>query len=95
MLFCCCRNYKITLACVLEVAASVLWFSDSTVNNCTIFFLLLYVEEYDEYDAEFDKMREANLMTRGVQAKEELTDVHAKVEECRGNLAHARDQVGI
>ncbi|BFZ10052.1 hypothetical protein BsWGS_13093 [Bradybaena similaris] len=54
---------------------------------------LLKEEEYDEYDAEFDRMREANMKNRGVQAKEELIDVQAQVEECRTSLAYAKQQV--
>ncbi|CAG5121561.1 unnamed protein product, partial [Candidula unifasciata] len=54
---------------------------------------LLKEEEYDEYDAEFDRMKEANMKTRGVQAKEELIDIQAQVKECRTSLAYARQQV--
>ncbi|GFN75495.1 dynein beta chain, ciliary [Plakobranchus ocellatus] len=50
-------------------------------------------EDYDEYDAEFDRMREANLKTRQVQAKEELELAQVKLDECRQKLAYARDQV--
>ena len=38
-------------------------------------------------------MREANLKTRQVQAKEEFTDAVKNVEKCRKNLAHAKEQV--
>ena len=56
-------------------------------------FTFHLTEEYDEYDREFDKMREATLKTRGVQAKEELASATKHVEECRKNLDYARDQV--
>ena len=54
----------------------------------------IFTEEYDEYDREFDKMREATLKTRGVQAKEELGNATKHVEECRKHLDYAREQVG-
>ncbi|XP_076466964.1 uncharacterized protein LOC143298129 [Babylonia areolata] len=54
---------------------------------------LLKEEEYDDYDAEFDKMREATLKTRQVQAKEEYAEAQKRVEECRQQLDHARSQV--
>lgn len=50
-------------------------------------------EEYDDYDAEFDKMREATLKTRQVQAKEEYAEAQKRVEECRQQLEHAKSQV--
>ena len=53
----------------------------------------IFTEEYDEYDREFDKMREATLKTRGVQAKEELASATKHVEECRKHLDYAREQV--
>ncbi|XP_059166583.1 dynein axonemal heavy chain 8-like [Physella acuta] len=56
---------------------------------------LLKEEEYDEYDAEFDRMREANLKTRQVQAKDELTLAQSQVEQCRGSLAYAKQQVNF
>ncbi|CAL1527205.1 unnamed protein product [Lymnaea stagnalis] len=55
----------------------------------------LLKEEYDQYDAEFDRMREANLKSRQIQAKDELASSKAHVEECRTNLAYARQQVMI
>ncbi|XP_070190368.1 uncharacterized protein [Littorina saxatilis] len=54
---------------------------------------LLKEEEYDDYDAEFDKMREATLKTRQVQAKEEYAEAQKRVEDCRHQLDHARSQV--
>ncbi|KAL4232681.1 hypothetical protein ACF0H5_007369 [Mactra antiquata] len=54
---------------------------------------LLKQEEYDDYDREFDKMREATLKTRGVQAREELSAAKGQVDECRKNLDYAKDQV--
>ena len=56
-------------------------------------FLLYITEEYDDYDREFDKMREATLKTRGVQAREELTTAKAQVDECRKQLDYAKEQV--
>ncbi|OWF37572.1 Dynein heavy chain 5, axonemal [Mizuhopecten yessoensis] len=54
---------------------------------------LLQPEDYDDYDKEFDKMREANLKTRQVAAKEEHVVALKYVEECRQNLEYARQQV--
>ena len=59
---------------------------------CLIFPL---IEEYDEYDKEFDKMREATLKTRGVQAKEELSSATKHVDECRKQLDYAKEQVFV
>ena len=56
---------------------------------------ILSAEERDEYDDEFDKMREANLKTRAVQAKEEHGDALKTVDEWRGKLAHAKEQVNM
>lgn len=50
-------------------------------------------EERDEYDDEFDKMREENLKTRHYQAKEELITAQKSVEDCNKKLANARQQV--
>ena len=52
-------------------------------------------EERDEYDEEFDKMREENLKTRQVQAKEEYVTAVKVVEECRTNLGYAKEQVNM
>lgn len=57
--------------------------------------LLFIAEEYDDYDREFDKMREATLKTRGVQAREELASAKQNVDECRKNLEYAREQVSL
>ncbi|ESO89151.1 hypothetical protein LOTGIDRAFT_229063 [Lottia gigantea] len=54
---------------------------------------LLKQEEYDDYDAEFDKMREANLKTRHIQAKEEYTLAVKAVEDCKHRLEHSKSQV--
>lgn len=54
---------------------------------------LLLQEEYDDYDKEFDKMREAKLKNRQAVAKEELIQAQKHVEECRQNLEYARQQV--
>ena len=72
---------------------------DSLFKN--IFFIFIFdgsspfpfPEERDEYDEEFDRMREANLKTRQVQAKEEYSDAVKNVDKCRKNLATAREQV--
>ncbi len=53
----------------------------------------VFTEERDEYDDEVDRMREANLQTRQVQAKEEYTEAVKTLEECRKNLAYAKEQV--
>ena len=53
---------------------------------------VLVAEERDEYDDEFDRMREANLKTRVVQAQEELKDASKRVDDCRLKLSHARAQ---
>ncbi|KAK6187606.1 hypothetical protein SNE40_005595 [Patella caerulea] len=54
---------------------------------------LLKQEEYDDYDAEFDKMREANLKTRHIQAKEEYVLAVKAVEDCRQKLEQSKIQV--
>ncbi|KAK3577475.1 hypothetical protein CHS0354_032326 [Potamilus streckersoni] len=54
---------------------------------------LLHQEEYDDYDKEFDKMREATLKTRQVQAKEEHALAQKNVEECLKQLEYAKEQV--
>ncbi len=57
--------------------------------------MCIFSEDRDEYDDEFDKMREANLKTRCVQAKEEYEDAVKNVDQCRKNLAYAKEQVGM
>lgn len=54
---------------------------------------LSFAEEYDDYDVEFDRMREATLKTRQVQAKEELEDAQKMLVQCRSNLSYAKEQV--
>ncbi|XP_067674368.1 uncharacterized protein [Haliotis asinina] len=54
---------------------------------------LLKQEEWDDYDVEFDKMREATLKTRQVQAKEEYGQAQKTLEECRRSLEDSRQQV--
>ncbi|XP_052708586.1 uncharacterized protein LOC128183562 isoform X10 [Crassostrea angulata] len=56
---------------------------------------LLLQEEYDDYDKEFDKMREAKLKNRQAVAKDEYVQAQKTVEECRQNLEYARQQVII
>jgi len=51
------------------------------------------LEERDEYDEEFDRMREANLKTRLIQAKDEHTTALKTVEQCRSKLSYAKQQV--
>ena len=58
-----------------------------------IYHAVVSTEERDEYDDEFDRMREANLKTRLVQAKDEYTAAVTTVEECRGKLSYAKQQV--
>ena len=60
---------------------------------CVSIYFSFISEERDEYDDEFDRRREANLKTRQVQAKEEHAEAVKMVDECRKNLAHAREQV--
>ena len=62
-------------------------------SNQLNIFQINFPEEYDEYDAEFDRMREATLKTRQVQAKEEMVEAQKRLEACRTELAYARDQV--
>ncbi|XP_023932047.1 dynein heavy chain 5, axonemal-like isoform X1 [Lingula anatina] len=54
---------------------------------------LLQKEEYDDYDKEFDRLRETKLKTRQVKAVEELAAAKKKVEEWRKNLEYAKEQV--
>ncbi|XP_041355189.1 dynein gamma chain, flagellar outer arm-like isoform X3 [Gigantopelta aegis] len=54
---------------------------------------LLKEEEYDDYDVEFDKMREATLKTRVVQAKDEHAQALVQLEKCRQDLEYGRQQV--
>ncbi|CAH1799095.1 unnamed protein product [Owenia fusiformis] len=54
---------------------------------------LLGEEEADEYDEEFEKMREANLKTRITQAIEEKTEAEKRVEAARVKLGYQRQQV--
>ena len=70
--------------------------SSLNIPQFTLYFMSLSspTEERDEYDEEFDRMREANLKTRQVQAKEEYSDAVKNVDRCRKNLATAREQVG-
>ncbi|XP_071504103.1 dynein axonemal heavy chain 5-like [Diadema antillarum] len=54
---------------------------------------LLVDEERDEYDREFDRMREENLKSRKVAIEEDLAVARKKVEECRATLQKIHDQV--
>ncbi|XP_030850579.1 dynein heavy chain 8, axonemal isoform X3 [Strongylocentrotus purpuratus] len=54
---------------------------------------LLIDDERDEYDREFDRMREENLKSRKVAIEEELATVRRKMDECRATLQKIHDQV--
>ncbi|XP_071801693.1 uncharacterized protein [Asterias amurensis] len=54
---------------------------------------LLQAEERDEYDKEFERMRQENLQSRKMAIDEELEIAIKKVADCRGVLQKARDQV--
>ncbi|XP_041462850.1 dynein heavy chain 8, axonemal-like [Lytechinus variegatus] len=54
---------------------------------------LLIDDERDEYDREFDRMREENLKSRKVAIEEDLATVRKKVDECRATLQKIHDQV--
>ena len=63
------------------------------LKECDAQCCLPFIEERDEYDDEFDRMREENLKTRVVQAQEELKDANKRVDDCRTKLGHAKAQV--
>ena len=50
-------------------------------------------EERDEYDKEFERMRQENLQSRKQAIEEELEAAGRQVAECRAVLQKARDQV--
>ncbi|XP_071818739.1 dynein axonemal heavy chain 5-like isoform X4 [Apostichopus japonicus] len=54
---------------------------------------LLAEEERDEYDREFERLREENLKTRRVAIEEELAEAQRTVTDCRNTLQKAREQV--
>ncbi|XP_070568705.1 dynein axonemal heavy chain 5-like isoform X4 [Ptychodera flava] len=54
---------------------------------------LLANEEEDEYDKQFELLREANLKSRQVKIEEELITAKKKVDDCRASLQQSRDQV--
>ena len=54
---------------------------------------LWFPEERDEYDEAFERLREASLKKRSVEAKEELADAVQMVEECRQKLKLQRESV--
>lgn len=58
------------------------------INSC-----FLCIEARDEYDDDFDRMREATLKSRQEKAKEELAEVTKNVELMKKNLAAAKEQV--
>ena len=60
-----------------------------------IVFTVLLLEDRDEYDEEFDRMREANLKTRLIQAKDEHTTALKTVDQCRSKLSYAKQQVSL
>ena len=51
------------------------------------------IEERDEYDDEFEKLRELTLKNRQVQSKEELEETKLKIEECQKKLKSQKEQV--
>ena len=53
----------------------------------------ILTEVKDEYDDEFERMREANLRTRQVVAVDEYNDAKSMVEDCRAKLAEQKKQV--
>lgn len=50
-------------------------------------------ETRDEYDEDFDRMREASLKTKQERAKEELSDVIENIEQLKRGLATAKEKV--
>ncbi|XP_033113255.1 dynein heavy chain 5, axonemal-like isoform X2 [Anneissia japonica] len=54
---------------------------------------LLMADDKDEYDKEFDRLREQNLKCRQVAIEEELIQAAKRVEECRTSLQKACEQV--
>lgn len=52
-------------------------------------------DERDNYDEEFEKLREANLRSREVKAHEELQVAEKNVATCQEQLEYARKQVNI
>ncbi|XP_071954985.1 uncharacterized protein [Antedon mediterranea] len=54
---------------------------------------LLMDDDRDEYDKEFDRLREENLKCRQVAIGEELLKATKELEECRASLQKAREQV--
>ena len=56
-------------------------------------YRLLFLEARDEYDDDFDRMREASLKSRQEKAREELAEVTKNVELMNKNLASAKEQV--
>ena len=57
------------------------------------FFKKIIQDERDEYDDEFEKIREANRKTRSVQVKDEYESSVKLVDKCRKDLAYAKGQV--
>lgn len=51
------------------------------------------LDEKDEYDAEFDRMREATMKSRQEKAKEELASVLETIEDLKKKLLSAKEQV--
>ncbi|CAK8694917.1 unnamed protein product [Clavelina lepadiformis] len=57
--------------------------------------VLLRYEENDEYDQQFEAMREANLKSKKVQVDEDIASAKKDLEEARLSLATARSQVEL
>ena len=50
-------------------------------------------DEKDDYDAEFDRMREATMKSRQEKAREELESTAQSIEDLKKKLSSAREQV--
>nr|CAB3238692.1 dynein heavy chain 8, axonemal-like [Phallusia mammillata] len=57
--------------------------------------ILLRYEENDEYDIQFEQMREANLKSKRVQIEEEIEIAKKELEEARSSLVTAKNQVEL
>ncbi|XP_077863125.1 dynein axonemal heavy chain 5-like [Saccoglossus kowalevskii] len=53
----------------------------------------MFTEEEDEYDKQFELLREANLKSRQVKIEEELVTFRKKVVDCRSSLQQSKEQV--
>jgi hypothetical protein len=53
------------------------------------------VDEGDEYDVEFNRMREATMKSRQVKVHEELEVIKESIEDLKKKLSFAKEQVKI